>query len=107
MPSREEFISEPIRPVTETMDTARMAMGEPGLPGQFIWRGKTYAIAEVLETWKETGPCSHGSGEKYVRKHWYKIRTSDDDLMKIYCSRGTGARGRTKPEWRLFTLILS
>jgi len=28
----ERFISEPIKPLTETADTSRMALGEPGLP---------------------------------------------------------------------------
>ena len=28
----ERFISEAIKPVTETADTSRMAIGEPGLP---------------------------------------------------------------------------
>ncbi len=32
----ERFVSEAIQPVVATYDTARMAMGEPGLPRDFV-----------------------------------------------------------------------
>ena len=68
----EQFIGEAIQPVAETIDAARMSRGEPGLPRQFQWRSQTIRIARVLKTWRETGPCHHGSGEAYVRKHWFE-----------------------------------
>ena len=40
----EQFISEPLTPVVETADTARMSFGEPGLPGQFKWRGRVVFV---------------------------------------------------------------
>jgi phosphoribosylglycinamide formyltransferase-1 len=58
----ERFVSEVIRPVVATCDTSRMAVGEPGLPREFVWRGRTIKIAAVLRTWRETGKCRHGSG---------------------------------------------
>ena len=64
-----------------------MAMGEPGLPREFFWRGRTLRILEVRRRWKETGPCRHGSGERYVRKHWYEVVTDADGVMKIYFER--------------------
>jgi len=53
----EEFISEPIKPVAGTFNSAAMTRGEPGLPERFVWRDTEYTVAEVLEIWKETGPC--------------------------------------------------
>ena len=67
---QEQFISEAIKPVEGMFDAAAMARGEPGLPEQFVWRDKKYSVDEVLEKWKESGPCKSGSAEKYLRKHW-------------------------------------
>jgi|MudIll2142460700_1097286.scaffolds.fasta_scaffold14044_5 hypothetical protein len=67
----ERFVSETIRPVAGTGDTARMAIGDPGLPSEFVWRGRTISAMSVLRTWRETGRCHRGSPEMYVRKHWY------------------------------------
>jgi phosphoribosylglycinamide formyltransferase-1 len=98
----DQFISEPIRPVMASMDTSRMAAGEPGLPREFIWRGKTIIVGEVLRHWKETGPCRHGSNEVYLRKHWYEIRDASGTVMKIYFLKP--AKGTLKDSgWRLFS----
>ncbi len=43
----EHFISEAITPVVATSDTARMAAGEPGLPSEFVWRGRTIQVTAV------------------------------------------------------------
>ena len=51
----EQFISEPIELVEGTFDTTAMTRGEPGLPERFKWRDKEYAVADVLEAWKEVG----------------------------------------------------
>jgi phosphoribosylglycinamide formyltransferase-1 len=99
----EQFISEEIQPVRATMDTARMASGEPGLPGEFHWRGKAVRIEKVLRQWRETRPCRHGSGEQYLHKYWYEIRTNLGQDMKIYFLRP--AKGNYKDSgWRLFSL---
>ena len=37
---QDEFVSEAIKPVEGTFDTAGMVCGEPGLPGRFLWRGR-------------------------------------------------------------------
>src|SRR5664279_3692805 len=68
----EEFVSEAIRPIAATIDASRMAAGGPGLPRQFEWRSQVVTITRVLNTWRETGPCHHGSNEQYVRKHWFE-----------------------------------
>jgi hypothetical protein len=101
----EEFISEPIKPVASTFNSAAMARGEPGLPGRFLWRRKEYAVADVLEVWKEDGPCKSGSPEMYLRKHWYKIRTADGLIMTLYFERQARSKGQQKIRWWLYTII--
>jgi len=106
MNTRERFISETIQPVTDTCDTSRMAAGGPGLPREFVWCDRTVRVAEVLRTWRDTGPCRHGSGEMYVRKHWFEIRAVSGETMQIYFQRQP-PRG-SKPgtgRWRLYSIL--
>jgi len=93
------FISEPIVPVEASFDTGGMARGEPGLPQKFRWRKKEFVVAEVLERWKEHGDCRHGSGERYVRRHGYRVRTADGTVMKLYFQRSQG-RGKLRARSR-------
>ena len=99
----DQFICEPIRPVVGTMDARAMIRGEPGLPHKFIWRDEEYTLADVLETWKETAPCRSGSPERYVRKHWFRIRTSDGREMKIYFERQSRSGRQSKMRWWLYS----
>jgi hypothetical protein len=94
------FISEPIVPLDASFDTTGMARGEPGLPRKFRWRKKEFHIAEVLEMWKEHGDCAHGSGERYVRKHGYRVRVTDGSILQLYFIRSFG-RGKfqTRSRW--------
>jgi hypothetical protein len=99
----ERLISEAITPITETANTSRMAVGEPGLPREFIWRGRTVTVQAVLRSWRETGKCRHGSSEMYVRRHWYEVVTSSDGIMKLYFDRQP--RGSRKgARWWLFSV---
>jgi len=98
----EQFISAAIQPVAGTFDAARMSTGEPGLPRQFRWKRQTIQIARVLKTWRETGPCHHGSGETYVRKHWFEVLSDGGETMKIYFQRHS--RSRSEGRWWLFTI---
>ena len=93
------FISEPITPVSGTADTAAMARGEPGLPEQFTWRGKPLVVTRQLRTWKDTGPCRHGSGESYVRKHWFEVETGDGSTARLYFERQQRGRNRMQRWW--------
>jgi len=97
----ERFISQPLTPLTGGADTSRMASGEPGLPEQFRWRGRIVEIRQVLRSWKSTGPCSHGSGERYVRRHWFEVDSSCGRL-KIYFDRQP-RRGGHEPRWWLYS----
>ena len=99
----QKFVSEPIKPVVATADPDAMAGGGPGLPREFTWRGKILGIAGVLRTWRETGPCKHGSSESYVRKHWFEVETTSNQRAKIYFERQPRGRKHTK-RWWLFSI---
>jgi hypothetical protein len=99
----ERFISEPLNPVVSTCDASRMGRGDPGLPREFRWRGKTLQVEAVLRTWRQTGPCRHGSGEKYVRRHWFEVVTTSQEVAKLYFDRQQRS-GRKAPRWWLFSL---
>ena len=99
----ERFISQALTPVVSTSDTSLMAAGEPGLPQQFHWHGQTMEITGVIRTWRETGPCRHGSGERYVRKHWYELETASHGIAKVYFERQARGGSHTA-RWWLFSL---
>ena len=103
---RKTFISEPIQPVLSTMDTATLVTGEPGMPGRFIWRGEEHAVAEVLERWKETSQCKSGANEQYVRKHWFRIRTTGDINMTIYFERQPASKRERLARWWIFSMMV-
>ncbi|HUB68446.1 MAG TPA: DUF6504 family protein [Candidatus Methylacidiphilales bacterium] len=94
------FVSEPITPVEAGFDLSGMARGEPGLPHQFRWRKKAYTVTHVLEQGKEHGDCSNGSGERYVRRHVYLVRTAEGALFRLYFQRSFGrSRYLKKRRW--------
>lgn len=96
------FVSEALEPLGEAFTMSAMAAGEPGLPARFRWRGTEYEILRVIETWKTTSRCRNGSDEQYVRKHWYRILTSEGTEMEIYFERqARSARDRKKRWWLL------
>jgi len=98
----ERFISEPVQPAPGSFDTAAMARGEPGLPARFTWRETEYRVVEVLRQWKTTGPCSSGSSERYVRRHWFTVRTDPAAAMTLYCDRQSRSR-KPKARWWLLS----
>ncbi len=100
----EQFVSEPIKPVADTFDPRGMVRGEPGLPQRFVWRDTEYAVADVLEVWKEDGPCRNGSPEMYLRKHWFRIATEQGVEMTLYFERQPRSKGRSKMRWWLYTI---
>lgn len=101
---RKRFISEAIAPVDASFDISSMSSGEPGLPRLFAWRGKQYEVARVVEKWKTTGACRHGSRERYVRKHWFRVEVSDGTLMEIYFDRQPSSK-RQKQRWWLAAIV--
>jgi phosphoribosylglycinamide formyltransferase-1 len=96
MVPNEKFISELITP---TALAASTVIGEPAIPIRFRWRNAEYEIARVMEKWKTAGDCRHGSGERYIRRHWYRILTTDGAEMRIYFERQPRANQNKKRWW--------
>ena len=101
---REELISECLTPVTDGPIARPVVPGAPLLPARFRWRGAEHTVAEILSEWKETGPCRHGSGERYVRKHWFHIRTAAGEEWKLYFERQGRSAREMKRRWWLYTV---
>jgi phosphoribosylglycinamide formyltransferase-1 len=100
----DEFVGEKIEPVRAQTLTRRMAAGEPGIPRRFVWRGREYTVRRILETWKTTGPCRSGSDERYVRRHWYRVRTTEGPEMKIYFERQPRSSRERAVRWWIYTI---
>jgi phosphoribosylglycinamide formyltransferase-1 len=101
--TQQTFVSESIKPVVAFANTQAMAAGGPGLPREFVWRGRALGIAAVLRTWRETGPCKSGGAESYVRKHWFEVQTTDHRRARIYFERQPRDRNRSR-RWWLFSI---
>jgi phosphoribosylglycinamide formyltransferase-1 len=101
---RAEFVCEELIPVAGSADAAMMSRGEPGLPRRFTWRGEAYEVVGVIETWKTQGPCRHGSGEMYLRRHWYRIQVRPHHIMTVYCDRQAKDRRKPKSRWWVYTV---
>ncbi len=99
------FVSEPIEPLGASFDAAAMATGVPGVPLRFLWRGREWEVAAVEETGKAFGDCAHGSGERYLRRHLYRVRTVDGWVLRLSCQRSFGrARFTRKGRWRIMAV---
>ncbi|MCD6416275.1 MAG: cytoplasmic protein [Planctomycetes bacterium] len=105
--SDELSVDERITPVSGAFDTRRMAIGEPGLPLRFAWRGREYSVSSLLRRWKETGDCASGSSEQYVRKHWFRVRATTGEVMDIYFERQARSRSQAKQRWWLHAVNTS
>ena len=100
---RDTFISEPIEPEPGSFDSEAMARGEAGVPARFTWRKQVYAVAEVLQGWISSTP-EGGSGEMYLRRHWWRLRTDCGPVMVIYCERQAGRGHSPRSRWYLYTI---
>ena len=74
-------------------DARQMARGEPGAPAKFEWRGRTYAVVKVLETWRETENYGGGAKDTYARRHLFRVLTDSGDVMCLAASRGPAGKG--------------
>ena len=101
--SSEQFIGEPIKPDGSTFNAFALVGGEPGMPRKFTWRGEEFEVAEVREKWKETGPAREGGESRYLRKHWFRVRTTTGEDMKIYFERTARSTKQRKTRWWLYS----
>lgn len=99
----QSFVSQPITPDPASLDPSLAHPGEPAVPKRFLWRKSTLEITDVLNRWKTSGPCRNGSGEQYLRRHWYHLRTTDNQDLTVYFERQPRSRNRSH-RWFLYTL---
>ena len=100
-----EFVSENIVPHPGAFDARAMGRGEPGLPRGFTWRGASYAVVETLAQWKHsTREGGRAQGELYLRRHYYKLRMSDESTWTVYFVRQSPKSGSPKRRWFLYTI---
>jgi len=102
--SNSEFVSEAIKPDRLSFDAAAMAAGVPGLPTGFTWRDRHFEIAAILSSWKESEGCSHGSGERYLRKHFWQVKTRSGETLTVYAVRRVKRGEDPKQRWWLYTI---
>jgi hypothetical protein len=93
------FVCERLYPQSGSFDASGMAAGAPGVPREFGWRERRLIVSKVLRSWRETGPCRNGSGERYVRKHWFELWTEDGELVRVYFDRQARARDAAARWW--------
>ncbi len=104
-PADREFVSELITPDAGTFDAAAMARGQPGLPAGFTWRGRHYAIRQVLEEWKQSEAEGHRpGGERYYRRHYFRLRTDGGEIMTIYAVRHVKRGQNPRKRWWLYSI---
>lgn len=99
---KNQFVGEPLRPEGASISSTGMAAGSPGLPRRFSWKNGSFEVLEVLESWKQAGPCRHGSGERYLRKHWFRVRATGEIIATLYFERQKPSSGGSR--WRLYTI---
>ncbi|MCE9616532.1 MAG: DUF6504 family protein [Lentisphaerae bacterium] len=95
----EQLIGAAIQPDVGTIDAARLATGQPAMPQRFLWNQQAYRVVRVVRTWRDTGPCTHGSDERYVRKHWFEVEVDTGQVMKIYFERQPRSGKKSKRWW--------
>lgn len=99
----EQFIGEAIQPDVASIDASRLLAGQPAFPQRFLWNRRTYQVVRVVRTWRDTGPCTHGSNERYVRKHWFEVHVDSGQVMKIYFERQPRS-GKKSVRWWLYAV---
>lgn len=101
-----QFIGEEIVPLVDEFDYSASAPGEPAIPRKFTWRRETIEIRHILRKWKSSSGCRHGSKDRYVRRHWYEIRTMDNRVMTIYFDRQFRDPRGQKRGWWLLSMVV-
>ena len=104
-PQTGEFVSEPITPDAGTFQPEAMARGQPGLPSGFTWRGRHYAIRELLDEWKHSEAYNHTpGGDRYYRKHYFRVRVDRGERMTLYAVRHVKPGENQRKRWWLYSI---
>lgn len=114
-----EFYSEPI---TVKFPVEPLLEKKPGLPAEFIWRGKPYKIITLLKEWhdytkrgkigksysQERGNAprmkSRKKGSWGVGRDYYRVLTDSGSVFDIYYDRSPTGQ-KKKGEWVLLKKV--
>ena len=99
----DRFIGKVIKPPAGAFLTGPMVTGEPSPPTEFNWQGRTYHLKTIVRRWKEHAPCRNGSGERYLRRHWYRVETREGPVMTLYFDRQPRPGRKPTERWCLYT----
>lgn len=97
------FVGDPLVPALGE-ETPAPAAGDPALPRSFTWRGEELRVATVHRSWKETGPCRSSPRERYVRKHWFEVDTTEGRRVRLYFERQARSKSSRLQRWWLFSV---
>lgn len=112
------FIAEPIEVYYEKPPALQK---KPGCPDAFVWRGKTYRLAEKISEWhdyrrrgrmaRNMQPAhtavAEGRGSWGVGQDYYRVRTADDRIFDIYFDRVPKSADDRKGSWFLYQELSS
>jgi hypothetical protein len=88
----------------------------PGCPDQFVWRGATYRVVEVLSEWHDygrRGRMAHNMrpthaavatrrGSWGVGRDYYRARTDSGQVFDLYYDRAPKSADDGKGSWILY-----
>jgi hypothetical protein len=107
------FIGEPIQ---VEFDQPPALEKRPGCPDQFVWRGETYRIAELLSEWHDYARRgrmarnmrpTHAAaavrrGSWGVGRDYYRVRTDSGQVFDLYYDRAPRSVDDRKGSWVLY-----
>ena len=94
------FVSEPLEPGGDFVDSAALSRGEPPLPRSFRWRTEHVVVRNVRRTWRST---KVDRGDSYLSRHWFEVETTDGRTAVVYFDR----KARGADRWWLYTITTS
>ncbi|MGB9886993.1 MAG: DUF6504 family protein [Moorellales bacterium] len=75
------------------MDRPLRVQAEGGVPRAFWWRGRRYAVAEVLERWRDVGRWWEGEAPRV----FFRLQTTGGGLWELYRELGENS-------WHLYKI---
>lgn len=113
-------IFKPLRFIEEAVevhyDIPPVLEKKPGPPNEFIWRGSTYRIVDVLSEWHdysrrgrmarnmrpEHAATARKRGSWGVGKDYYRVVTDNEQIFDLYYDRAPKDVDKRKGAWFLF-----
>ena len=65
----------------------------------FAGAAAPFALLPSSAHGERQGACKHGSGESYVRKHWFEVETTTGRKAVLYFERQPRGRNKTARWW--------